>query len=65
MTDWRISPNRPCPCGSGKPSRWLKDARGIAVARVCEDCEAGKKQGYRPDIFTDPSYWADETIEDD
>jgi hypothetical protein len=65
MRGWVEPRTRPCPCGSGKDSHWLKDARGIEVARVCETCEAGKKAGYRPDIFTDSQYWADEPIDGD
>jgi len=54
---------RPCPCGSGKPSEWQFDARGIELCRTCEDCHDRKMAGYRPDVLTDPSYWADEPIE--
>jgi hypothetical protein len=55
----------PCPCGSGKLSRWVKDARGIELARVCEDCEKETLAKYRPDVLTDSNYWADEPIEDE
>jgi hypothetical protein len=55
----------PCPCGSGKLSHWAKDARGIELCRVCEDCEETKLSKYRPDVLTDPNYWADEAIEED
>jgi hypothetical protein len=54
-----------CPCGSGEPREELVDARGIFCAFVCSQCEAGKRAGYRPDIFTDSNYWADEPIEGD
>jgi hypothetical protein len=57
--------NRPCPCNSGKPSWWENDARGIPLARVCEDCREAKLAKYRPDVLTDSNYWADEPIEDD
>jgi hypothetical protein len=53
----------PCPCGSGRDSWWAKDARGIEIARVCTKCIKDKLKGYRPDVLTDPSYWADEVIE--
>jgi hypothetical protein len=43
---------RPCPCGSGKSSWWLNDAKNIPVSRVCEDCEEKVKARYRPEIFT-------------
>jgi hypothetical protein len=38
-----------CPCGSGLPRRELKDARGIFCTSVCDQCEAKKKKGLRPD----------------
>lgn len=56
---------RPCPCGSGLPSRWRNDARGIPLARVCEKCEKQKLSGYRPEVLTDPNYYCDEPIEED
>lgn len=46
-------------------SWWLYDARGIAVTRVCRRCEELVKRRYRPEIFTNPSYEADEQIEED
>lgn len=54
---------RPCPCGSGKESWWENDARGIPLARVCDDCRERKLARYRPDVLTDSNYWADEPIE--
>lgn len=54
-----------CPCGSGEYPEPLSDARGIFVAYVCPQCEAVKKRGYRPEIFTDSGYEADEPIEPD
>ena len=56
---------RLCPGGSGKPGNNLYDARGIYVARVCEDCEEKVKSKFRPDIFTDSNYWTDEPIDED
>lgn len=56
-------PIRPCPCGSGEPSQWLHDARGIPVARVCAKCERRVRAKYRPEIFTDSQYWTDEPVE--
>ena len=47
---------KPCPCGSGKNSTWLTDAKGIPVGRVCEDCQEKKMLKYRPEIFTNPKY---------
>jgi len=49
----------------GDGSWWLCDARGIEVARVCEECVDEVKKEYRSDIFEDPNYWHDEPIEDD
>jgi hypothetical protein len=57
--------NRPCPCGSGKPSKWNYDARGIELCRTCKDCHRQKMAGYRSDVLTDPNYWACEAIEGD
>ena len=58
-----MSDTRPCPCGSGEPSRWQYDARGIELCRTCKKCHAVRMKGYRPDVLTDPNYWADEEIE--
>jgi hypothetical protein len=54
---------RPCPCGSGKPSRWQFDARGIELCRTCATCHKERMASYRPDVLTDPNYWADEDID--
>ena len=54
---------RPCLCGSGLPSYALTDARGIFCTYACESCEAEKKRRFRPEIFTDANYYADEPIE--
>ena len=56
---------RVCSCGSGLMSDWMHDARGIPVSRVCDKCRDEKMSRYRPDIFTDPNYAADEPIDDD
>lgn len=56
---------RLCPCGSGQPSWWENDARGIPLARVCDACIDRKLAAYRPDVLADPTYWADEPIEDE
>lgn len=56
--------NRPCPCGqSPNFSYWLTDARGIPVARVCDSCVERIKARFRPEIFADPQYVADEPID--
>lgn len=54
-----------CTCGSGKHRFALTDARGIFCTYVCDDCEAAKAATYRPEIFTDAAYEADEPIDDD
>ena len=56
---------RPCPCGSGNPSQWQYDARGIELCRTCEDCHEEKMKRYRPEVLEDSNYWADEPIEED
>jgi len=58
-----FDPVRPCPCGSGHDSWWLKDARGIECCRVCEACEDAKRKKYRPEIFEDASYATSEPVE--
>ena len=54
-----------CRCGSGEPRRELYDARGIFCTFVCDKCEAKRRSAYRADIFTDPTYWHDEPIDDE
>jgi hypothetical protein len=54
---------RLCDCGSGLPSFWQYDARNIALCRTCAHCHNKKMARYRPDVLTDPNYWADEPIE--
>ena len=56
---------RLCNCGSGKESWWIYDARGIELARVCEDCEETKKKSYRVDVLYDSNYECNEEIEED
>jgi len=43
--------SRPCPCGSGKPSEWQTDGRGIPLCRTCDDCHTQKMSRYRPEIL--------------
>lgn len=56
--------SRSCRCWSGLPSRELLDARGIYCGRVCDLCERVKRMEFRPEIFTDSHYHADEPIEE-
>jgi hypothetical protein len=60
-----VSDNRPCPCGSGQPSHWHRDARGIELFRGCTRCSPAKLRRYRPEVLADPNYWACEPIEED
>jgi len=55
---------RLCSCGSGLESEWQFDARGIELCRTCDKCHDEKLAGFRPDVLTDPNYWADEAIEE-
>lgn len=55
----------PCPCGSGKPSVWQHDARGIELCRTCPDCHERRMKGYRKDVLTNRNYWADESIDEE
>ena len=55
--------SKACSCGSGLQRYDLTDARGIFCTYVCEKCERAKAAGYRPEIFTDSQYEADEPIE--
>lgn len=55
---------RECACGSGLVRRPLYDAKSIFVAYVCDLCEKRIKSKYRDDIFTNPSYWTDEPVEE-
>ncbi len=56
---------RPCPCGSGKPSRWAFDARGIELCRTCDDCHDRKMAQFRPEVLTDSQYEADDLGDDE
>lgn len=43
-------------CSNGQPSTnfswWEKDAQGIPLCRVCDDCRDEKLGRYRPEILT-------------
>lgn len=54
-----------CPCGSGKEANLECDARGIPLGYMCDACSKEKLSKFRPDVLTDPNYWADEDIEED
>jgi len=46
-------------------SWWENDARGIPLARVCEDCSDEKLSQFRPEVLTDPQYETEEPVESD
>ena len=52
-----------CSCGSDKNSWWENDARGIPLARVCEDCRDEKLNRFRPEVLVNPNYLTDEPID--
>jgi hypothetical protein len=56
---------RPCPCGSGKPSTWISDAKGIPLIRACCDCREGRLKEFRPEVLTNPNYDTTEPVEPD
>ena len=47
-----------CRCGSGRPSFWRYDARGIELCRTCDDCHDDRMKQYRPEVLNDPNYAA-------
>lgn len=55
----------PCHCGSGLPSQWQYDARGIALCRTCTACHQKKMARYRPEVLTNQNYECDEPVEED
>lgn len=54
-----------CPCGSGEFPESVSDARGIFVAYVCDKCRTEKLGKYRPEIFSNSRYEADEQFDED
>lgn len=44
-------------------SWWVRDARGIPLARVCAECKPDKLKRFRPEVLTNPNYKVDEPIE--
>lgn len=49
-----------CVCGSGHEPHELRDARGIGCGMVCDACEHKARARYRPEIFINPNYRADD-----
>jgi hypothetical protein len=60
-----MADHRPCPCGSGLRSYWVRDARGIELFRGCAKCVGIRSKAYRPEVLTNPNYHADEPIDGD
>jgi len=56
---------RMCFCGSGLERFELRDARGISCGFVCDKCEAAKRAQYRPEIFYNGRYEADDLGDDE
>lgn len=57
---------RPCTPAYHFAHRWpQRDARGYFLAYSCPKCHEAVMAGYRPDVLTDPNYWADEAFEED
>ena len=56
---------RECDCGSGLLKQAEYDARGIFLTYACDKCRRQKLSRYRPDVLSNPNYWADEPIEED
>lgn len=54
-----------CPCGSQKNSWWESDARGIPLARICEDCKEERLSKFRKEVLTNSNYQTTEPIESD
>jgi hypothetical protein len=52
-----------CSCGSGFEAHAIRDARGIFIGYMCQDCKVERLSGYRQDVLTDPNYKTDEPIE--
>ena len=55
--DWRLSQmdivTHDCPAGNDKDyCWWARDAQGIELAKVCDECESIKLGRYRPEILT-------------
>lgn len=54
-----------CRCGSGEEQFLLYDARNICCGAVCGKCVEEVKSKFRPEIFEDGNYTADEPIDED
>ena len=54
-----------CSCGSGQYRYELTDARGIFISYVCDECVDKTMAHYRPEIFQDLKYEANEPVDED
>ena len=63
LSDIALEQTTLCRCGSGEERYALNDARGIFCSYVCSECEDEVKAKYRPEIFEDSMYEADEPID--
>ena len=57
--------SRACRCGSGEVAVAKYDARGIFLTYACDQCVKEKLREFRPEVLTDPNYYADEPIDED
>ena len=55
----------PCIDGHKASPYWKYDARGIPLAKVCNECAAHKLSKFRADVLSNGNYQADEAIEPD
>lgn len=60
-----IGPYYTCQCGSGEPSWWQLDAKGIPLVRVCNKCKERRLKQYRPEVIYDPNYSHEEPMDDE
>lgn len=58
-----INQIKECVCGSGLIGFEEYDARGIYLARCCENCRDERLAYFRPEILDDPTYEVDEDID--
>ena len=46
-------------CHTKSNSWWLKDAMGIELSRVCDECIVDVKKGYRPEVLGERGNYED------
>ena len=53
-------------CKHDKSNSWWEyDARGIPLARVCDQCKKEKLSHYKKDVLSNADYDCDEQVEPD